>query len=113
MRSAIEASPTDARLFANLGSILAAVNTGGHRSEAVEAFKQSLQLDPTQVKLRAQVVDMLASMGRTKEASALMEASGAGKGDAMMEGAKADCLRCLIFCLVLFLYVLGDIPLDV
>jgi tetratricopeptide (TPR) repeat protein len=80
MRSAIEASPTDARLFANLGSILAAVNTGGHRSEAVEAFKQSLQLDPTQVKLRAQVVDMLASMGRTKEASALMEASGAGGG---------------------------------
>ncbi len=80
VRSAIASSPADPRLFGNMGSILASMNTRGHREEAVHAFRRSLQLDPTQSKLRAQVVSMLASLGRAEEASDLMEDGMNGNG---------------------------------
>lgn len=80
VRSAIATSPADPRLFGNLGSILASMNTKEHREEAVHAFRRSLLLDPTQSKLRAQVVSMLASLGRAEEASDLMEDGMNGDG---------------------------------
>ena len=76
MRGAIAASPSDARLYINLGSIL--IGTTGQKTEAIAAFRSSLELDPTQTQLRSQLVDLLASSGRAAEATDLMSGSSGG-----------------------------------